>query len=405
MGREILKDFDEKDAPDPKNAKNSLANLLRPQKFLDFFGQNHLTSENSPFFCALKNKNLTHSFFYGPPGTGKTTLARLVARDLRREIFEFSGVDFRLEQIRNALKFSQNPVIFIDEIHALSKNQQEFLLPIMENNTALILGASTENPFHRLTQAVRSRSMLFRLEPLDTPALKKILQKALQILKISLDPDAETYLLSTSAGDARGMLNLLEFCAQKNTISLQDLRAVRPFALSGQGNRDDTHYRLISALIKSMRGSDENASIFYLAELLNAGEDAEFIARRLVIFASEDIGNANPNALNLAVSTLLAAQNIGMPEARICLSQCVIFLASCPKSNTAYVAINAAMAQKERAQIPENLIPGSKNYLYPHDFGGYVAQKYTVDPKNFVKKTTIGFEATLNSWLQKIRGF
>ena len=203
------------------------------------------------------------------------------------------------------------------------------------------------------------------------------------------------------------MLNLLDLASLSSPITLSTLKSLRPNPMGEGVSEDDTHYNLSSALIKSIRGSDENAGIYYLARIIESGESAEFIARRLVIFASEDIGNANPNALNLAVSTLQAVRKIGYPEARIILAQCVIYLACSPKSNTAYEAIDHAMEYlKNNPPLPivENILPTSANYLYPHDFGGWVDQPYLSKNLDFVKKTSKGFEKTLNEWLEKIRG-
>ena len=201
------------------------------------------------------------------------------------------------------------------------------------------------------------------------------------------------------------MLNVLEVLALSDTITLEDVKSLRPVSLNDGTSEDDTHYNLASALIKSIRGSDVDASIYYLARLIAGGENPEFIARRLVILASEDIGNANPNALNLATSTMLAVSKIGYPEARIILAQCVIYLASCPKSNTAYNAINAALEainQGEILPISPHILPHSKTYKYPHNFGGYIKQQYLLKPLQFVKQTQKGFEKTLNEWLAKI---
>ncbi|KAA8709122.1 hypothetical protein F4V45_05515 [Helicobacter canis] len=224
-------------------------------------------------------------------------------------------------------------------------------------------------------------------------------------VKKTITQEACTYLISSSGGDGRAMLNVLEVLALSDTITLEDVKSLRPVSLNDGTSEDDTHYNLASALIKSIRGSDVDASIYYLARLIAGGENPEFIARRLVILASEDIGNANPNALNLATSTMLAVSKIGYPEARIILAQCVIYLASCPKSNTAYNAINAALEainQGEILPISPHILPHSKTYKYPHNFGGYIKQQYLLKPLQFVKQTQKGFEKTLNEWLAKI---
>ncbi|MGX3043788.1 replication-associated recombination protein A [Helicobacter sp. T3_23-1056] len=415
----------------------NLALSLRPKNLQDFVGQSHIFGSGKPLYEALKSKKLPHCFFYGTPGSGKTTLARIIASELGSDFLEFNATDFKLESLRVRLKPYKDaliiPLIFIDEVHRLSKTQQEALLPIMEERRAIVLGASTQNPFYTLTNAIRSRSMLFEFKPLKNFELEHILTKALETLEIyiaessqtndskpspksnansslkyakSIDKDAFSYIISSSAGDARAMLNLLEVLALSPKITLENAKALRPFSLNDGASEDDTHYNLASALIKSIRGSDVNASIYYLARLITGGENPEFIARRLVILASEDIGNANPNALNLATSTLIAVGKIGYPEARIILSQCVIFLASCPKSNTAYKAIDKAIEainDGEILPISPHILPHSKSYKYPHNFGGWVEQKYLTKDLHFVESTAKGYEKTLNEWLEKIK--
>ena len=382
-----------------------LAYNKRPKNFQQFIGQKHIFGENSPFMRLLKSGEIPHSFFFGPPGSGKTTAARLIANELDYPFYSLNATSFKSEDLRNILKQHQNtlqkPLIFIDEVHRLNKAQQELLLPIMENHQALILGASTENPYFALTQAIRSRSMVFEFKPLSAQELMQILAP------FALTQEVQDFLIQTSGGDARAMLNLLD-CAQSTQLPLnvELLQSLRKTSLSGTSELD-THYNLISAMIKSIRGSDENAAIYYLARLIAGGENPEFIARRLVILASEDIGNANPNALNLANSTMQSVAKIGYPEARIILSQCVIYLCASPKSNCAYLAIDAALEYVEKhpnEAIPPHIQQFHKNYLYPHDFGGYVKQKYLNKDLKFVKWLPKGFEKTLKEWLDKIKG-
>lgn len=386
----------------------NLSNLLRPNKLEDFVGQSHIIGENTPLYKALCSGVLPHCIFFGPPGSGKTTLARILAQSIGSEFYELNATHFKLEDLRKIITPNSllKPAIFIDEVHRLSKTQQEALLPIMEENQAHILASSTLNPTFSLTNAIRSRSFIFEFTALRKEEMQKLIDKALEILKVAINPEAREYLVSSSSGDARAMLNLLDLASFAPPITLDSLQSLRPSSMGEGVSEDDTHYNLSSALIKSIRGSDENAGIYYLARMIESGESAEFIARRLVIFASEDIGNANPNALNLAVSTLQAVRKIGYPEARIILAQCVIYLASSPKSNTAYEAINYAIEYlKNNPALPivENILPTSSNYHYPHDFGGWVEQKYLAKPLKFVKKTSKGFEKTLNEWLEKIR--
>ncbi|TLD85371.1 replication-associated recombination protein A [Helicobacter sp. MIT 11-5569] len=382
-----------------------LAYNKRPKNFQEFIGQTHLFGENAPFMQLILQRKIPHSFFFGPPGSGKTSAAILIAKTMDYPFYPLNATNFKTEDLRNILKNHQNtlqkPLIFIDEVHRLNKAQQEMLLPIMENHSALILGASTENPYFALTQAIRSRSMLFEFYPLNKEDLEKVLEP------FNLSQGIQEFLIQTSGGDARAMLNLLD-CAQSTQLPLnvELLKSLRKTSLSGTSELD-THYNLISAMIKSIRGSDENAAIYYLACLIQGGENPEFIARRLVILASEDIGNANPNALNLANSTMQSVAKIGYPEARIILSQCVIYLCASPKSNSAYLAINAALDYVEKnpnITIPQNIQHFSQNYLYPHDFGGYVKQSYLTHTLTFVKWLPKGFEKTLKEWLDKIKG-
>jgi putative ATPase len=277
----------------------------------------------------------------------------------------------------------------------------------MENHSALIIGASTENPYYSLTSAMRSRSHLFELNQVNDEALKKLLEKIATKEAIQLNEEAKAFLVSSSSGDVRAMLNLLESAkALGSEISLEQLKSIRPYALQAGSSQTDSHYDLTSAMIKSIRGSDVDASLYYLARLINGGEPADFIARRLAILASEDISNANPNALNLASSTLNIVKMIGYPEARISLSQLVIYLASSPKSNASYLAINKALkAVQEGAiyPIPANIKQDKVNYLYPHDFGGWVEQKYLAKDMKFYESSKMGFEKTLDEWLGKIK--
>ena len=382
--------------------------LLRPSDFDAMVGQEHLTQAGVPLRTLCEKNALGHSFFYGPAGVGKTTLARIIATTMDLPFYEFNATSLKVEELRkvfaqykNAL---QKPLIFIDEVHRLSKNQQEVLLPVMENNSVLIIGASTENPFFSLTSAMRSRSMLFELQPISPAALKALLEKAVSKVELQIDDKAREYLVASSGGDARAMLKLLEFASNVNeTITLELLKSLRPNALQAGSSEAGVHYDLASALIKSIRGSDADAAIYYLARLIEGGESADFIARRLVILASEDIGNANPQALTLTTSTLTSVKQIGYPEARIILAQAVIYLSASPKSNSAYLAINKALKavrEGEIVEIPKNITQQNEGYLYPHDFGGYVKQEYLSKPMQFVELKEIGYEKKMKEWLE-----
>lgn len=391
---------------------NNFASIFRPLSLDEVIGQKHLVSKNSPFYKLLEQKSMPHCFFYGPAGCGKTTVAKIVSEQLDSTFYSLDATSIKVEEMRKILQTHRNslikPVIFIDEVHRLSRNQQEVLLLPMERNDAVIIGASTENPYFTLTSGIRSRSMLFEFKPIEKEDFDSLFKRVEKKLEIVINDEAKSYLISSSSGDVRAMLNLLEFGYKINpNIELKTLKSLRPYALKDGVSSSDTHYQLASALIKSLRGSDVDASIYYLARLIDGGESADFIARRLVIFASEDIGNANPNALNLAVSTQNAVLNIGYPEARIILSQCVIYLASSPKSNSSYKAINDAISYVQNSpdlKIPEHLkSPLNIGYKYPHDFKGFVKQSYMEKDLKFYESLEIGFEKTLSEWIKKIK--
>jgi len=365
-------------------------------------------------------------FFYGKSGTGKTTLARVIANECEFDFYSFNATSFKVEDLREVLQKYTNtltkPLIFIDEIHRLSTTRQEVLLPYMENNTAVFIGASTSNPYYTLTSAIRSRSLLFEFCALSDDELLVLLKRAIDELNkqgkqsndnksVTIDEKAKKYLLKLSNGDGRELLKLLDFSAKVNsTISIKTLSELKN-TYHNEGAKDSqTHYNLISALIKSMRGSDIDASLYYLARLINSGEDCAFIARRLAIFASEDIGNANYNALNIANSTLNIVSKIGYPEAKIVLAQCVVFLSSSPKSNSSYMAIKKAMdyvQNSKELEIPNYLINPKLGYKNPHNFGGWVEQDYIKNQKelklSFYTSSKIAFLKTLDEWVEKIK--
>jgi putative ATPase len=387
-----------------------LAQKYRPTTLDEIIGQKQLLDNTAPLRKLIEADALPHAFFYGPPGCGKTTLARVIATQLQRPFYEMNATTLKIEEFRKIFKEYQNalqkPLIFVDEVHRLSKNQQEVLLPYMEQNAALIIGASTENPYYSLTAAMRSRSHLFKLESIDEKSLQYLLETVLEKENIAIEEDAKEYLLFSSGGDVRAMLNLLESgSVVTSPILLSTLKQIRPHAMQAGSSESESHYDLASAMIKSIRGSDIDASIYYLARLVEGGEPAEFIARRLAILASEDIGNANPHALNLASSTLNIVKHIGYPEARISLSQLVVYLASSPKSNSAYMAIKSAQNAIKEGQIhpiPSHIKTHAKTYLYPHSYGGWVKQDYLHAPMSFYQTDQIGFEKTLWQWHEKI---
>ena len=388
-----------------------LSNKLRPTNLDNFVGQSHISSKDKALYKLIKKKDIPHLFFYGKPGTGKTTLAKIIAKEINTDYFYFNATSIKIEDLRKVFDRYKNslikPLIFIDEVHRLSKNQQEVLLPIMENYDAIIIGASTENPFFTLTSAIRSRSFLYEFKAFTKDEMNKILNIALSDIDINIDTEALEYLITSSSGDARAMLTLLNFAYKaSNEVDLSLLKELRENVIGDGVSSSDTHYDLASAMIKSLRGSNIDAALYYMSRLINGGESVDFITRRLVIFASEDIGNANPNALNLAVNTMIACNKIGYPESRIILSQCAIYLASSPKSNSAYKAVNKALEEIKAGKIlviPKHLDSQHIGYLYPHNYGGYVEQEYLKENLNLYENSDIGFEKNLNEWLIKIK--
>jgi len=382
--------------------------LLRPKNFDEIVGQEHLCAKDAPLRVLCEKNALGHSFLWGSAGCGKTSLARVIASTMQLPFYEFNATSLKIEQLRKIfLQYKntlQKPLIFIDEVHRLAKNQQEVLLPVMENNSVLIVGASTQNPFYSLTSAIRSRSMLFEIKKISYKPLKTLLERAIEYGNISISEDAKEYILRSSGGDGRAMLKLLEFASNVQTdITLELLKSLRPNAIDDGSSEAGMHYDLASALIKSIRGSDPDAAIYYLARLIEGGESAEFIARRLVILASEDVGNANPQALTLTTSAMKSVAKIGYPEARIILSQAVVYLCASPKSNSSYMAINKAIKSIKEGKIldiPKNITHNNDGYLYPHDFGGYVEQNYLGEDLNFVELKEIGYEKKMKEWLK-----
>jgi len=389
---------------------NNLTKALEPKNLDEFIGQTHLLDKNKPLYKLIEQKELPNIFLYGPPGIGKTTLAKLIAKELNCDIYFFNATTFKVEEIRKVLNQTKTslfkPLIFIDEVHRLSKIQQEVLLPYLENNSIFFIGVTTENPAFVLTNAIKSRSFIYELKKLNIDEMNQIILKIKKFLNINFLDEAKEFLISYANGDIRKLYNLVEFAYKiDKNLSLKTLKELASNISEGVASKQ-LHYDLISAMIKSIRGSDIDASLYYLARLIVAGERAEFIARRLLILASEDIGNANPNALNLATNTYLAVEKIGYPESRIILAQCVIYLASSPKSNSSYIAINKAINEIKNGKIlevPLHLKDNAIGYLYPHDFGGFVKQEYLKEDLKFYESKLIGFEKTLNEWTKKIK--
>lgn len=378
-----------------------LAERQRPQKLTDIIGQEHITGEDSVLSNALENNQLHSLLLWGPPGTGKTSIANVIAETLSIPFFKLSAVSAGVKDVREVLKTAEKLdacILFIDEIHRFNKSQQDALLHAVEKGTITLIGATTENPSFEVNSALLSRCQVFVLKSLGKEQLENVLQKALaedEILQSkSIKIEETEALLKLSGGDARKLLNVLELVLSQSkedkiviTNGLVSKTVDQKMVLYDKTG--EQHYDIISAFIKSMRGSDPNAAVYYLARMIHGGEDVKFIARRMVIFASEDIGNANPNALLLANTTFDAVSKIGPPESRIILSQCAIYLATSAKSNASYRAIDTALALIKKTgdlSIPMQIrnaptklmkeLNYGKGYAYDHDAeGNFAAQE------------------------------
>jgi len=386
-------------------AEAPLAARMRPRSFEAFVGQGHLVGEGRALTKILAGGNLPSIILWGPAGSGKTTLAYLLADAVGAEVVPLSAVSSGVADARKVMEGARGgmfrTVLFVDEVHRWSKAQQDVLLPAVEDGTVTLIGATTENPFFSLNTPLLSRCLLLRLEPLDDEAVATLLRRALDdreqglgALGVAIDEEALAHLVSVAGGDARVALTGLEAAAQAGAASGErtidrDLAAdavqKKAIVYDRQG---DAHYDVISAYIKSIRGSDPDAALFWLARMLEAGEDARFIARRLIVHASEDVGLADSRALLVAVAAAQAVEHVGLPEARLNLAHATIYLATAPKSNSVYTAIAAALEDAgSAAPVPMHLrdasYPGAKRlghgegYRYPHDFPGHtVEQEY-----------------------------
>ncbi len=366
-----------------------LAARLRPASLEDVVGQEHLLGRGSALRAAIGLGRPHSMILHGPPGTGKTTLARLVAQGANATFEELSAVEAGRAEVRAVMERARHrpgaTVFFLDEIHRFNKAQQDALLPAVEEGLVTLIGATTENPSFEVNAALLSRCALYELRALEPADVRVVLERAVADLGAVADEDALDFLAARTGGDARAALGALELAAAQGHVDL----AVAEDALQRRAVRydkkGDAHYDLISAWIKATRGSDPDASLYYLAVMLEAGEDPRFIARRMVILASEDIGNAAPQALQVATATAAAVQLVGMPEGAHALAQCATYLACSPKSNASYAALNAARAHVREhgvAQPPEPLLPGARGvgYDYPHDNPGSVSAQELLPP-------------------------
>ena len=388
-----------------------LAQRMRPQSIDDMIGQSHLLGNNAPIRRIVNQGYLPSIILHGDAGIGKTTLAMLLAQAVNRPFKPLSAINAGVKELREVLKkddglFGEPPVVFVDEIHRFNKAQQDALLGAVEAGDITLIGATTENPSFSVNNALLSRTQVYKLQPLADDEIQAVLQRAITqdtVLKSKTIELAQTTAITGLAhGDARKALNLLELAIQSNAangtpsdpivINDEVVTKVAGASLVRYDKNGDQHYDIISAMIKSVRGSDPDAALYWMARMLVAGEDPAFIARRLVILASEDIGLANPNVLLLADTALRSVQSIGMPEARIILGQVVVYLATSAKSNSSYNAINAAMrlAENDQSPVPLHLRNGvtslmksqgyGANYVYPHDYPNhYYPQQYLPD--------------------------
>ena len=428
------RDILEKEAP--------LASRMRPRTLDEVVGQEHIIGPGKLLSRAIQADRVGSLILYGPPGTGKTTIAQVIANSTGARFVQINATTAGKKDMEDAVSKAKaalgaeerRTILFVDEIHRFNKAQQDYLLPFVEDGTVILVGATTENPYFEVNRALVSRSRIFELRPLSAADIRVLLERALTDPRglggqdIVLEDEAADFLADVSNGDARAALNALELGAL-TTMPSEDGRIHLTIDVASEciqkrvlnyDREGDNHYDTVSAFIKSMRGSDPDAAVYYLARMLYAGEDIRFIARRIIICASEDVGNADPDALVVAVAAAQAAERIGMPESQIILSQAVAYVACAPKSNASYMAISKAMdcvRNEPTGGIPPHLkdahYGGAKDlgrgldYRYPHDYPGhYVEQQYLPDElkgRVFYEMSDNGYEKGMKAWLARLR--
>lgn len=422
--------------------KGPLAERMRPLSLEYFVGQKHIVGEGKILNRAIISDKLSSAIFYGPPGTGKTTLAKIIAEKTKNNFTTLNAVTSGIKDIKEKIKFAvdelsiynKRTILFIDEIHRFNKSQQDALLPYVENGTIILIGATTENPYFEVNPALISRSLVFEFKQITNDDIKSVLKKALLDKErgygdknILVSESALDIIIDNSNGDIRKALSALELGVEttlpdENQIVKIDDDIAQECIQNKKivyDKNGDNHYDTISAFIKSMRGSDPDAAVYWLAKMIKGGEDPKFIGRRIIICASEDVGNADPRALEVAVNAFKAIEIIGMPEGRIILAQAAIYIACAPKSNASYIAINRAMvdADKNSLEIPSHLRDKSYSgatklnrgvsYKYPHDYDKfYVKQQYLPDNlsnTNYYEPKESGYEARMKKFLDYLK--
>lgn len=422
--------------------ESPLAARMRPETLEEVVGQEHIIGEDKMLYRAIKADKLSSVIFYGPPGTGKTTLAKVIANTTKAAFRQLNATTSGKKDMEVVVKEAQDSlgmygtktILFVDEIHRFNKAQQDYLLPFVEDGTLVLIGATTENPYFEVNGALISRSIIFELKPLSVENIEQLLQKVIDdkekgmgTYNAILDKDAKEFLADVASGDARTALNAIELAILttkpsadgKIHIDMDTAAECIQKRVVRYDKNGDSHYDTISAFIKSMRGSDPDAAVYYLAKMLYAGEDIRFIARRIIICASEDVGNADPQALILATAAAQAVERIGMPEAQLVLSQAVTYIACAPKSNAATIAIGAAFesVKNTKTSVPIHLqdahyrgakkLGHGQGYKYAHDYPNhYVVQEYLppeIRGARFYVPTNMGYEKKIREHFERIK--